>query len=314
MIGTNLVRQLLVLGHEVHVADNLWRGKMENVADIYPAGEIGKRFHEVDLSDLNQARKVMAGVDVVFHLADIVAGINYVFSHEFEVWQRNTQINASTLAAAIEHGVSKYIYVGTACSYPKHLTVGDAAGKALVEGDVYPADPESSYGWSKLMGEYEIELASKEGLINSTILRLHNVYGFPTEFSHDRSQVIPSLCRKAARYPQEDFVVWGSGRQRRAFLYVEDVVRALVAALDADQNAGPIQIGPSSSTSIAEIAELIVAISGKEIPIVYDTSKPEGDTDRTGDCSKALDLLGWTPQIKLKDGLKLTYDWVSARV
>ena len=253
-------------------------------------------------------------MDIVFHLADIVAGINYVFSHEFEVWRRNQQINASTLNAAIENNVGRYIYVGTACSFPKHLTFGDAAGQLLVEDDAYPANPESSYGWSKLMGEYEIELASREGLIDSTILRLHNVYGFPTEFSHERSQVIPALCRKAASFPNEDFIVWSSGHQRRAFLHVDDVVRALVGSLQVEQNVGPIQIGPSESTAISQIAEKIVEISRKDVTIRYDRAKPEGDTDRVGDCAKALKFLNWSPQVDLDEGLRSTYEWVASRL
>ena len=76
------------------------------------------------------------------------------------------------------------------------------------------------------MGEYECELAQKSTDINIGILRLHNVYGPPCEISPEKSQVIPALCRKAINYPKEKFIVWGSGEQRRAFLFVDDVIDA----------------------------------------------------------------------------------------
>lgn len=314
MIGSNLVEALRNLGHDVFVADNLWRGTVDNIAHIFPGDELGERFFEVDLAISANAELVTRDMDVVFHLADIVAGINFIFANEFEVWTRNQLINSNTLNAAIHNGVEHYVYVGTACSFPKHLTMGKNAGTILVESDAYPAEPESAYGWSKLMGEYEIELATKEGLIDSSILRLHNVYGFPSEISPERSQVIPALCRKAAAFPHEDFVVWGSGQQKRAFIYVADVVTALVKTLDSPRNRGPIQIGPSESTSIAELARKIIAISGKDIVARFDESKPEGDTDRIGDTSKAREILGWEPSVDLDSGLRSTYQWVASRI
>ena len=164
------------------------------------------------------------------------------------------------------------------------------------------------------MGEYELGLASAAGLISSTILRFHNVYGFPTEFASDRAQVIPSLARKAARHPDEDFVVWGSGKQRRSFVFVEDVVDALVLGLDRGKNAGPIQIGPAESSSVSEIALLLAEISGKGVAPTFDESKPEGDRDRVGSSALAKQVLGWTPSTSLRDGLEKTYAWVSDQI
>ena len=99
------------------------------------------------------------------------------------------------------------------------------------------------------------------------------------------------------------------GNQRRAFLYVDDAVDAIVAAWDKGMGKGVIQIGPSESHSIAEIAEKIVNISGKDIEISYDNSKPEGDMDRTADWSKAKKILRWCPKVLIHDGLRSTYEW-----
>ena len=161
------------------------------------------------------------------------------------------------------------------------------------------------------MGEYECELAQKEGHIETGILRMHNVYGPPCEMSPEKSQVIPALCRKAINYPEEEFIVWGTGNQRRAFLYVDDVVDAIVSLLDKGMNNSVIQIGPNVSHSIGDIAERIVRLSGKEIDIRFDPTKPEGDKDRTADSTKAKKILGWQQQVSLDDGLKRTFAWAS---
>ncbi len=117
---------------------------------------------------------------------------------------------------------------------------------------------------------------------------LHNVYGTPCDFSPERSQVIPSLIRKAVNYPNEDFVVWGSGLQGRAFLHVSDVVNGIILALEKGRGEGALQIGPSVCTSIKEIAESIVEISQKDIKIEYDLTKPEGDkAEKKWSCRKS---------------------------
>jgi nucleoside-diphosphate-sugar epimerase len=217
------------------------------------------------------------------------------------------------LRAAIGNGKCKYIYVGTACSYPKEKQ-DRLNPPPLKEEDAYPANPESSYGWSKLIGEYECELAQKEKLIDTGILRLHNVYGPKCDFSIEKSQVIPSLIRKTINYPAEEFIVWGSGNQRRAFVYVDDVIDALVSIVEKGMNKGPIQIGPDSSISIREIAETIVSISGKKIKVQYDTSKREGDIDRYADWSKAKEILDWSPKTSIEYGLRCTYEWIKSQI
>ena len=164
------------------------------------------------------------------------------------------------------------------------------------------------------MGEYECELAQKEGKIEVSVLRLHNVYGPPCELSQEKSQVIPSLCRKAILYPNEKFIVWGSGTQRRTFIYVRDVVDALMATLDSGMGKGVIQIGTTESHSIANVAEKITGLSNKEIEIIFDLAKPEGDKDRVADSTKAEKILGWQPKVSLEEGLEETYLWAKQKL
>ena len=178
----------------------------------------------------------------------MVAGISYVFNNQGNLFRHNLLINSNVVDAVKKHRIKGYIYVGTACSFPAELQSGvDAA--PLKEEDQYPANPESAYGWSKLMGEYETFLMGEETGIPVSVLTLHNVYGAPCDFGVERSQVIPSLIRKAIRYPEEDFIVWGSGNQGRAFVHVDDIVDALVLAKDKGLGEGLIQIGPNHCTN-----------------------------------------------------------------
>lgn len=310
MIGSNYVRRLVELKYDVVVIDNFWRGKRENLADEDGHKILdNQKVIEADLRSSTSCLELIKDADLVVHLADIVAGINYVFGNELFLWRANVLINSNVLNACLENGIKKYIYVGTACSYPKKKQ-SYINPPPFKEDEVYPAEPESSYGWSKLMGEYEADLAQKEGKIEVGVLRLHNVYGTPCEIEPEKSQVIPALCRKAVMSPNEEFAVWGSGNQRRAFVHVSDVVDALVLTPDRGMNEGAIQIGPSESVSISEIAERVVEASGKDLDVVYDTSRPEGDMDRTADWSKAREILKWNPNVTLDDGLKETYKWV----
>lgn len=314
MIGSNFVRRLIKKGCDVRVIDNFWRGKREYLYD--EEGELvlpEDNVIEADLRSHDNCMSIIKDVDVVVHLADVVAGINFVFGNQLFLWRANVLINSNVVNACIANGVGKYVYVGTACSFPKSKQ-SYINPPPFREEDVYPAEPESSYGWSKLMGEYEAELAQKESELQVGILRLHNVYGTPCELEPEKSQVIPALCRKAVMSPDEEFVVWGSGEQRRAFVHINDVVDALELVINKGMNKGPIQIGPSESISIKEIAEKIVALSGKDITIQYDTSRPEGDIDRTADWTKAREILGWRPMTNIDNGLEETFAWVRRKL
>ncbi|MFC1481909.1 NAD-dependent epimerase/dehydratase family protein [Candidatus Neomarinimicrobiota bacterium] len=311
MIGSNLVKRLVAEGEDVSVIDNLWRGKMTNLLNIEgkPVIDFETRFHNIDLSIPGAADDYFNDIDYVYHLADVVAGIGYVFGHQREIFRQNVLINSNVISAVSKYPPKGYIYVGTACSFPAHLQSGVDA-RPLREEDTYPASPESAYGWSKLMGEYESLLMEEENGIPTSILILHNVYGYPCDFSPEKSQVIPSLVRKAIDYPASPFVVWGSGSQGRAFVHVDDIIDALMLAKDKGFGRGTIQIGPDYCTSIREIAEMIVKISGKEIKIQYDTTKPEGDKGRRADYSKAREVLGWEPRKNFGDALAELYHWI----
>lgn len=308
-IGGALVRRLVAAGADVTVVDNLWRGRLERLADV-PGFDVDRQLVIADLSDAGRALELVRDVDLVYHLADAVAGIGFVFAHEPFVFRQNLLINSNVLHACVTNGVPRYVYVGTACSYPRHLQATEHVA-VLREDQAYPADPESGYGWSKLMGEYEAELAARAHGLDVGLLRLHNVYGPGADFAPRTSQALPALIRKAVRYPEEEFVVWGSGRQYRDFVYVDDVVEALLRVHERGMGQGVIQIGSERAITLHEAASVIVETSGKDIPLSFDTSRPEGDPGRVAVCDRARQVLGWQPEVSFELGIKRTYRWIA---
>lgn len=317
MIGSNLVKRLVKEGWDVYVADNLWRGKLDylNDDDGKPVIDLDTHFMLKDLAVYKQCEECIGFTDYVIHLADIVAGINYVFANQGELFRVNNLINSNLFMAARKAGrdnIKGLIYVGTVCSFPLWLQ-NTYDPEPLHEDQLFPAMPESAYGWSKLIGQLEIGYLEKETGIPCCTLMFHNVYGTPTDYGA-RGQVIPALIRKAVNYPDEEFIVWGSGKQGRAFIHVRDIVEALVLALDKGWGHGWIQIGPEHSTTIKEIAYKIAEISGKGLRPVFDTTRPEGDSARYADYTKAKTILGWEPKTDLNNGLRECYTWIEKQI
>ena len=318
MIGSRLVRALLEAGHEVAVIDNLWRGQLRYLTSL-DGFDPGTMFHQIDLSDPENAsrtRDVLTGCDSVVHLADIVAGIGYVFNNQYEILRVNNLINTHVLRACADTDVPRVLYAGTACSFPKHLQM--SLGSVLVETQLFPAEPESAYGWSKLLGTLELQYMAEQHGVTASTLMLHNVYGPNCDVEPARSQVIPSLIRRMIELEEgATLTVWGSGKQGRAFVHVDDIARAFVAALDCDADvlAPIIQIGPGYCTSIRELVETLRdRVIRKDLLIEYDRTKPEGDIGRCADFSLAQRVLGWSPQVDLEAGLTETHNWIDAEL
>jgi nucleoside-diphosphate-sugar epimerase len=316
MIGSTLLNKLVALGNDVIIIDNFWRGKKENIDNI-PNWDYNKSFYNIDLSDPTNENHIINALqfcDVVIHLADIVAGIGYVFKNQYEIFKVNNQINSNLFNACAKSGIKKILYAGTACSFPKDLQMSLTA--VLKEEQLFPAEPESAYGWSKLMGTLELQYMAEKFNIDVTTLMLHNVYGPNCDLDPKRSQVIPSIIKKMIELnPGEELQVWGSGNQGRAFIHVDDIANAFILALNKADLPKIIQIGPSYCTSIKELVlTLKDKILKKDIAIFYDTTKPEGDLGRCADYSLANKTLGWEPLVNLEIGLMTTTNWIEKQL
>lgn len=309
MIGSNLARAFVEAGEQVIGIDNLWRGTNRNLDWL--RGQPGFTFRHADIAaDLDWFRD-MTRDDILFHTADIVAGIGYVFSNEWAIFQKNILINTQIARIVNDKQPQRLIYLGTACSYPQGLQ--RSVTESVLNEDVkFPADPESGYGWSKLIGEIEFSLAVKGTDTRLTVLDLHNVYGWPCVYRDQTAQVIPSLIFKGLTAADRKLVVWGDGSQGRAFLHIRDLVDAATRAIAYEGAHRTFMIGPDHCTSIREVAELVTAHPRTMVDeLVFDTTKPTGDIGRFADPALALAELGWSPTVKFEDGLNELIDQVA---
>ena len=308
MIGSNIATALLAAGHTVVGIDNLWRGTAGNLTGLKAHTNFEYRHADI-AADQNWSFDI-GHDDTVVHTADIVAGIGFVFANEWTIFQKNLLINTEIARVLHFREPRQLIYLGTACSYPQGLQ-RSTEGSVLSEAVKFPADPESGYGWSKLIGDIEFRLAAKGKRTRLTVLDLHNVYGWPCVYRDNTSQVIPALIMKALTSTNRSLSVWGDGRQGRAFLHVDDVVAAVSLALRYNGAHSNFMIGPDRCTTIAEVAELICAHPGVGVDkVVFDPTKPTGDIGRYADATLARTEMGWHPKVAFKDGLYNLVDLV----
>lgn len=308
-IGCHLVKRLLDEGRDVLVVDNFSRGSLENLKDV---GANDVKYVKADLRDYSQASASVKDAEIVYHLAAVVGSVEYLHggeAAELRALQNNLVIDANVFRACIQHNVKKIIYASSVSVYP--IDLQQKLGVILSEDDLKYCNPEGGYGWAKLIGEIALSWMKD---IDIGIARIFTAYG-PGEPLDETAHAVPALIRKAIMYPKEDFVVWGSGEQTRSFLYVSDCVEALLKLEEKASNPPLIvNVGSDEPTPIRVLAENIVKISGKHIPIKFDPSKPVGPLSRTADITKARKVLGWSNRVSLEEGLKNTYMWAERKI
>jgi len=314
-IGSNLVRKLLDQEREVIIADDFSRGSTQNLADLkIKPGDVGNKseFTKIDLKDYQQAKNITMETDSVFHLAARIGSINFLHGNnynELEALQSNLTIDANVFKACLENGVKKLVFASSISVYPIDLQE-NSYQVVMQESALNRYNPEGGYGWAKLMGEIELQWMNS---IDIGIARIFNIYGQNSHIGTD-PHVVVDLMGKAMAYPDKKFDVWGNGQQSRDFLHVSDCTDALIK-LEEKASKPPVvvNVGSGKATSIATLAEKIVHISGKNIKIEYDISKPVGPLSRTAEISHAKSILGWQPAVSLDEGLLRTYRWLEKR-
>ena len=305
-IGSHLAERLLQEGASICVADNLSRGSLDNLSGIIDRIE----FRKVDLTDANNCVDACKGADIVFHLAASVGGIHYIKKENVCGSTPSLLMNTNMLEAARRCNVERYMFASSACIYKeKPLDLN-----RFIEEDAYPANPATTYGWAKLMGEIQCKSYFLDYGLKCSSVRIFNAFGENESLDPRSAHVIPSLIRKAIHYPREAFKVFGDGKQERAFLYVKDCVEGLLRSIEKIENGSAINLGSKEVVSIAEVARQVVALSGKNIKIEYDLSGPQGTHRYCADTTKMERVLGWEPQTPFQEGLDKTFEWARRKI
>ncbi|MHA2642823.1 MAG: NAD-dependent epimerase/dehydratase family protein [bacterium JZ-2024 1] len=307
MLGSCLSRLLLNMGNMVTIYDNFSRGMIENVPP-------GARLIKCDL--LKGLRHPPGPIDYVFHLAARVGGVGYIKMSDYQSLA-NAAIDKNVFDFALEAG-AKIIYASTACVYPVTRQDYTNRSEPLDEDEaLHPgAQPESLYGWVKLAGEIALERLTSETGLPSAVLRFFNIYGPGERPDLKTAHAIPALILKAirARHTSEPITVWGSGKQSRSFLFVEDAARALILAAVRCDVPRPINIGSPEPITIAGLASMIRDLIAPQAQLVFDPSEPEGVAGRSPKIDRARSLLLWEPTTPLEVGIEKTYLWIQEKI
>jgi UDP-glucose 4-epimerase len=302
-IGSFLTETLLERGADVVVADNFSRGDFEKIAHLQDDIEL----RPVDLTTHKGCVEAAEDVDHVFHLAASVGGIHYIQRENVHGLTPSVLMNQHMLEAARINDVDRFMFASSACIYRQEH---DDLNR-FSEDQAIPANPHSTYGWAKILGEVACDAYHTDTDVDTGAVRIFNCYGPRESLDPDSSHVIPSLCRKAIEAEDGDSIeLFGDGTQERGFIYVTDLVDGMIRAMERKVDGEPINLGNGNEVvSINELAETIIDISGKDLSIEHDLSKPTGTDKYAADTTKMEEELDWEPSTSLEEGLRNVYEW-----
>lgn len=255
-----------------------------------------------------------ASFSEVYQLAADMGGAGYLFSGEndFNVMHNSLMINLNVLEVAVKLKLNKVFFSSSACIYPKSNQL-NPSDPNCTEDSAYPADPDSEYGWEKLFSERLLLSAKRNYGLNIRIARFHNVYGPLGAFNNGKEKVPAALCRKVAEAINNSAIdIWGTGKQTRSFLYIDDCLDGIRKLMDSDHK-DPINIGSEELISIDDFAKMIILLSGKNLTLNH-IEGPVGVLGRKSDNTIAKKVLNWEPQVSLKEGIHKTFHWINAQI
>lgn len=300
-IGSHLVDKLVELGAEVRVV-NLTKRHFPLVKEYVKIKRI--EFYTRDLRDLDQAKKAVKGIDVVFHLACDHGGRGYVDFHQGAT-ASNLLLDGSVFWAALKEKVGKVVFASSGCVYPNFLQTDPQKVIYLTEEMVKPPyDADNMYGWGKLMGELTLRAYYKDFGLKSVSCRYFTVYG---ERGVENHAIIAMIARAFIR--QDPFEVWGNGEQIRNWTYVGDIVEGTLLAAEKIDDGRGINLGTMERTKVIEAVKEVLHYTEHTAKINFKKSMPTGPLNRVADNSLAKRLLDWQPKVEFIDGLHRTIEW-----
>lgn len=246
--------------------------------------------------------------EYVFLAAALVGGIHANNTYPADFIYDNLIIQANVIQGAHKNKIKKLLFLGSSCIYPKH-TPQPIKEEYFLDGKLEPTN--ESYAVAKIAGIKLCQSYNRQYKTNYISVMPTNLYGQNDNFDLENSHVLPALIRKFhdAKIKRSPTVtIWGTGKPRREFLYVDDLADACVFLMNNYNDNEIINIGSGTDISISEVAILIKEVVKYEGKIIYDNSKPDGTPQKLLDVSK-INKLGWKAKIKLADGIKMTYEW-----
>ncbi len=273
----------------------------------------GLNMVEVDLTNKNDVDSAVKGMDIIIQAAATTSGAKDIVTRPYYHVTDNAVMNSLILRAAYEYKISHLIFFSCTVMY-------QPSGTPLKEGDFNSAEEMfPSYfgvGWTKVYIEKMCEFYSRIGNTRHTVIRHSNIYGPYDKFDLEKSHVFAATITKVmAAKNGGRITIWGSGEEERDLLYVSDLVDFVKSAIEKQTAVFALyNAGYGSSICVKELAKEIIGLSGKDIKIEYDLSKPNIKTKLCLDTAKAKKELGWSPKVSLKEGIEKTMRWYKENI
>ena len=301
-LPSHLCDRLRARGYEVVAVDNFLTGKRANIAHL--ADDPGFTFVEADVSvalpvDDGIDGGLEGGVDAVLHFASAASPPEYL-AHPLETLDVGSLGTRRALDLALAHG-ARFLLASTSEIY------GDPLVHPQPEsywGNVNSIGPRSVYDEAKRFAEALTMAYHRVHGLDVKIVRIFNTYGPRLSLADGR--VVSNFLDQAMR--GVPLTIFGDGTQTRSFCYVEDEVRGIVGLLDSD-HVGPMNIGNPDEFTMLELAELVLELTGSTSELVFEPLPTDDPRQRRPDITLAERVLGWRPEIGLREGLSRTHDW-----
>ena len=281
-------------------------------------------YREVDLTDQVATRRFFAEErpEAVIDAAAKVGGIMANWELPWEFVEQNLLIELNLIGEAFRHDVKRLVFLGSSCIYPREAPQ-PLKEEYLLTGPL--EETNRAYAMAKISGIEMCRSLNREYGTDYLSLMPTNLYGPGDNFDLTSSHVLPAMIRKfheakvaleaGAAAPDTALALWGTGKPRREFLYVEDVARAISFALRqvhaADVPDGLLNVGCGEDVTIRDLADMVQRVVGYEGPVLWDDSKPDGTPRKLMDVTR-IRSLGWAPEVGLEDGIRRTYEWFLA--
>lgn len=268
-----------------------------------------KAHKELDLTDQKKTEKffVLNKPQYVFLLAARVGGINANNTYPSEFIYDNLAIQSNVIHAAYKYKAKKLLFLGSACMYPKFCQQ-PIKPKYLLTGKIEPTN--EPFAVAKIAGVSMCQAYNRQYKTNFISAVPATVYG-PRDHFDNNGHVVAGLLEKyycAAINKKNEIAVWGTGKPKREFLFIEDAASACIFIMKHYSGNELLNIGSKQEFSIKELAAKIANFTGFKGKTVYDKSRPDGIPRRLLDSSRMFSL-GWKPKVAMDDGLSITYNW-----
>jgi UDP-glucose 4-epimerase len=299
-IGSHLAQALIELGDRVIVLDNLTTGTMYHLPN-------GAEFIEGDVRNLGDLEPIFAkGVDVVLHIAG-QASIRLSFQDPANDLSVNTTGTINVLQQCIKHQVPRLLFASSMTVYGNTEIVPTP--------EESPINPVSNYAVTKYAAERYVHITAQRNDLdfdlNVTSFRMFNVYGPRQSLTNAYQGVLAIFMGHVLR--EEPITIHSDGEQSRDFVYISDVVNAWLGAIDEPTTYGQvINLGTGRASSVNQLCDAILRASGQTrstYPVQYTPAQPGDMRQSAADITRAQQLLGWSPQVSLEEGIQTTLDW-----